>query len=133
METLFTKIVRREIPAKIVYEDKDVIAFLDISQNTLGHTLVIPKLHTESVLSADSDTVAKVNIVAQKLAKDLVKIFDAKGVNILTNANPVAGQTVHHYHVHILPRYTKEELVFKTVETHYNIDQVHHKILHFYE
>ena len=112
METLFEKIIKREIPSKIVYEDEDVLAFLDISQATQGHTLVVPKRVTENVLTADKETIAKVNIVAQKLAIELVDIFKAQGVNILSNANAVAGQTVFHYHVHVIPRYSEAELRF---------------------
>ncbi len=132
MNQLFKKIANKEIPSKIVYEDDEVLAFLDLSQNTKGHTLVIPKEITESVLTADPKIVAKVNCVAQKIAQDLVKIFNAKGVNILTNANPVAGQTIFHYHVHVLPRYSKEELVFQTHETHFDIDAIHKSILEYY-
>lgn len=133
MSTLFKKIIDKEIPAKVVYEDEDVLAFLDISQNTKGHTLVIPKEETRSVLSADEIVIAKVNTVAQKIAKDMINIFNAKGVNILTNAESVAGQTVFHYHVHVIPRYTKDELVFKTTENDLDIGQVHKEILKYYE
>ena len=133
MSTLFKKIIDKEIPAKVVYEDEDILAFLDISQNTKGHTLVIPKEETRSVLSADEKVITKVNAVAQKIAKDMINIFDAKGVNILTNAESVAGQTVFHYHVHVIPRYTEDELVFKTTENDLDIGQVHEEILKYYE
>lgn len=133
MSTLFKKIIDKEIGAKIVYEDEDTLAFLDISQNTMGHTLIIPKHETRSVLSANDKTVAKINIIAQKLAQDYMEIFGAKGINILTNAESVAGQTVFHYHVHVIPRYTEEELIFKTSETDFDLDQIHQKILAFYE
>lgn len=133
MSTLFKKIIDKEIPAKVVYEDEDILAFLDISQNTKGHTLVIPKEETRSVLSADEKVITKVNAVAQKIAKDMINIFDAKGVNILTNAESVAGQTVFHYHVHVIPRYTEDELVFKTTENDLDIGQVHKEILKYYE
>lgn len=133
MSTLFKKIIDKEIPSKVIYEDEDTLAFLDISQNTMGHTLIIPKQETRSVLSANDKTVAKVNRVAQKIAQDLIEIFDAKGVNILTNAESVAGQTVFHYHVHVIPRYTEEELIFKTNETDYDLEAVHQKILEYYD
>lgn len=112
MSTLFNRIINREIPAYIIYEDDKVIAFLDIAQNTKGHTLVVPKVITESVLTADEDTIACVNIIAQRLALKLSDVLKASGVNILTNANPVSGQTVPHYHVHVIPRYTEDELKF---------------------
>lgn len=129
MDNLFMKIIEREIPAKIVYEDDDVLAFLDIAQNTKGHTLVIPKKETASVLTADAKTITQVNLAAQKIAQKLVEIFDAKGVNILSNANPVAGQTVFHYHVYVIPRYHEKELEFKTQNTNFNLDEVYQTIL----
>lgn len=129
MDNLFMKIIDREIPAKIIYEDEDVLAFLDIAQNTKGHTLVVPKKETASVLTADAKTITQVNLAAQKIAQKLVKIFDAKGVNILSNANPVAGQTVFHYHVHVIPRYHEKELEFKTQNTNYNLDEIYQTII----
>ncbi len=125
MSTIFQKIVNKQIPAKIIYEDEDVLAFLDLAQNTKGHTLVIPKNATRNVLSADEETIAKVNVIAAKLANKIVKTFDAKGANILTNAEEVAGQTVFHYHVHIIPRYTEDELIFKTQDTDFDLDDIH--------
>ncbi|HZJ87327.1 MAG TPA: HIT family protein [Erysipelothrix sp.] len=125
MSTIFQKIIDKEIPAKIIYEDDDTLAFLDLAQNTKGHTLVIPKKATRNVLSADSKTIANVNIVAAKLAKEIIETFDAKGANILSNAEEVAGQSVFHYHVHIIPRYTEDELIFKTSETNFDLDKIH--------
>ncbi|AZK44566.1 HIT domain-containing protein [Erysipelothrix piscisicarius] len=122
--TLFEKIINREIPAKIIWEDDDVIAFLDISQATKGHTLVVPKVATESVLTATPEVVSKVNCTAQMLAINLMKTFGASGVNILTNANEVSGQTVPHYHVHVIPRYDVEELKFVPVPNHHDLDEV---------
>lgn len=133
MSTIFNKIINKEIPSKIVYEDEDTLAFLDISQNTKGHTLVIPKQETKSLLTAPKEVVEKINTVAQKLAQDYMQIFDAKGVNILSNAGEVAGQTVFHYHVHVIPRYTEDELIFKTQETDFDLDAVHNTILGYYD
>ena len=129
MPTLFSKIIKREIPAKIIYEDDDVIAFLDISQATKGHTLVVPKEVTESVLTASNDVISKVNTTAKMLAVKLMDIFEAKGINILTNANEIAGQSVFHYHVHIIPRYTEEELKFVTADNDVDLDEVYEAII----
>ena len=131
MSTIFNKIINKEIPSNIIYEDEDVLAFLDISQATKGHTLVVPKKETESVLTANDDTISKLNIVAAKLARELIQIFDAEGANILTNANEVAGQTVFHYHVHIIPRYKKEELKFSPLENDVDIEEVYEKIRNY--
>jgi len=103
--TIFDKILSGELPSYKIYEDDTVYAFLDISQVTLGHTLVIPKTPTLSLLETDDDLAAHVFRVATKLAKKLVAALDADGCNILTNAHPSAGQEVMHFHVHILPRF----------------------------
>ena len=132
MSTIFNKIIKKEIPAKIIYEDDDVLAFLDLSQNTKGHTLVIPKEETKSLLTASPDIVSKVFVVAQKIAKDLVDIFEADGVNLLTNAGEIAGQSVFHFHVHVIPRYSISELQFKTTENDIEIDVVYETILQYY-
>ena len=108
---IFCKIINKEIPGKIIYEDDVCIAFLDLSQATYGHTLVMQ--------------------VTQKLAKQIVEKLNAKGLNILTNTNEVAGQTVHHFHVHILPRYDEKELVieFNDHSQDVDLDEVYQKIV----
>lgn len=126
--TLFQKIIDREIPARIVYEDDDVLAFLDISQQTPGHTLVIPKKATASVLTAPEETIAVVNIQAAKIAKRLIDALGASGANLLSNAGEVAGQTVFHYHVHIIPRYEEDELKLDIKEHSSTIDEVYETI-----
>lgn len=106
---IFCKIINHEIPSYTIYEDDVVIAFLDITQVTKGHTLIVPKKHTESYLSCDSDTLAHVSKVAQKVANKLVDTLGCAGVNMLSNVNEVAGQSVFHFHMHIIPRYTKDD------------------------
>ncbi|MEG2307037.1 MAG: HIT family protein [Erysipelotrichaceae bacterium] len=108
---IFCKIINHEIPSNILYEDEDVIAFLDISQVTKGHTLVLPKKHTENFNSVDSETLAKMIQVAQTLSIHLVKTLDAAGMNILSNMNEVAGQSVPHFHIHLIPRYREDDSI----------------------
>ncbi len=110
-DCIFCKIAAKEIPGKIVYEDDACIAFLDLSQTTKGHTLVIPKAHFDSVLTADPEVVGHVFQVAAMLANKIVKNLGASGCNILTNAGEVAGQTVHHFHIHIIPRYDDKDTI----------------------
>ncbi|MGN1181499.1 MAG: HIT family protein [Faecalibacillus sp.] len=107
---IFCKIVNKDIPGKIIYEDEQCMAFLDLSQATYGHTLVIPKKHFSHILEVDDETLAHLMIVVKKLSKKIMDKCHAKGLNILTNTNEVAGQTVHHFHIHILPRYNSQEL-----------------------
>lgn len=108
-DCIFCKIVRGDIPCYKVYEDDDVLAFLDISQTTKGHTLVICKEHFKNLLYVPKDILAKVMGAAQKIAQAQVASLGAKGVNIINNTNEIAGQTVMHFHVHVIPRYTNED------------------------
>lgn len=109
MEDIFCRIIKGEIPSSKVYEDDDVIAILDISQTTKGHTLVIPKKHCENFLDCPQEIAHKVFDVAQRIGQAEISILGAKGVNILTNVGEAAGQSVLHFHVHVIPRYTGGE------------------------
>ena len=108
-DCIFCKIVRGEIPCYKVYEDNDVLAFLDISQTTKGHTLVISKEHFKNLLYVPKDVLAKVMGAAQKIAQAQVSSLGAKGVNIINNTNEMAGQTVMHFHIHVIPRYDSND------------------------
>lgn len=121
-DCIFCKIINKEIPGKIVYEDDVCMAFLDLSQATYGHTLVIPKKHYANILEVDDETLAHVMKVVKNLANQIVEKLDAKGVNVLTNTNEVAGQTVHHFHVHILPRYDEKELKIEFTDHSSDVD-----------
>ena len=105
MKDVFCKIIDGEIPSTRTYEDDDVLAILDISQTTKGHTLVMPKKHCESMLTCPAETLNKVMLVAQRIGQAEIQILGAKGVNILANCGEAAGQTVPHFHVHVIPRY----------------------------
>ncbi len=103
---IFCKIINNEIPSYKVYEDNNFLAFLDISQATIGHTLVIPKNHYSNILDMDpkSDIFRILTLVTKKLSKTL-GITD---FNIINNCGELAGQTVHHFHFHIVPRYNND-------------------------
>ena len=102
---IFCRIIDDEIPCYKLYEDDDVLAFLDISQVTKGHSLVISKKHYDNFLTIPKAEMHKVMDVAQLLGQVAIKFMGAKGVNILTNCYEAAGQTVKHFHVHVIPRY----------------------------
>lgn len=106
---IFCKIANHDIPGKIIYEDDICMAFLDLSQATDGHTLVIPKSHYAHFLEVDQNTLSHMMQIVQKVAKILQEKLNCKGFNIITNMNEVAGQTVHHFHIHIIPRYQEKE------------------------
>lgn len=107
---LFCKIINGEIPAYKVYEDNDFLAFLDISQATPGHTLVVPKKHFDSIFSIDEETASKMLIVVSKVANLLKDKLGVSAVNILNNSGALAGQTVNHIHIHIIPRYENDNI-----------------------
>ena len=106
---VFCKIIDGEIPCHKLYEDEDVLAFLDISQVTKGHALVISKKHFDNFLSTPQEIMHKVMDVAQRIGQVDIKLLGAKGVNILSNCYPAAGQSVMHFHVHVIPRYDEKE------------------------
>ncbi len=102
---IFCQIVAGDIPAHRIYEDDQVIAFLDIQQTTKGHTLVIPKVHSDHLLATPKELLHQVMSVAQRVGQAQIQTLDAKGVNILSNVLKAAGQTIMHFHVHVIPRY----------------------------
>ena len=106
---VFCKIIDGEIPCYKLYEDDDVLAFLDISQVTKGHALVISKKHYDNFLSTPKEIMHKVMDVAQRIGQVDIKLLGARGVNILSNCYPAAGQSVMHFHVHVIPRYGDNE------------------------
>ncbi len=127
---IFCKIINHEIPSSVIYEDDDVLAILDISQVTRGHTLVMPKKHVRNVLEADEETVQKCMLTARKLAAQIVTNLHASGVNILTNCGESAGQSVDHLHFHIIPRYDSSDAIQITFgETEQDLESVRKDIL----
>lgn len=106
---IFCKIINKEIPSNVVYEDEDFLAFLDIAKSTNGHTILIPKKHSKNILECDDDLLAKMIVVAKRIAQKFIDKLGAEGCNILTNCNEVAGQTCFHFHIHIIPRYNDQD------------------------
>ncbi len=113
---IFCKIINGEIPSYKVYEDTDFLAFLDISQAEIGHTLVVPKKHFDNFLEMDDKTAEKLIVLVKKLALKIKKATNASGINILNNNGAAAGQSVNHVHFHIIPRYENDDLVMKFTE-----------------
>ncbi len=110
-QNIFAKIIRGEIPCYKLYEDDDVLAFLDVFPQSFGHTLVIPKrAAARNLLEVDADSLAKVITVVQMLTKVLVAELQPAGVQVAQFNGAPAGQTVFHLHMHIVPRYEGEAL-----------------------
>jgi len=104
MNDIFQKIIAREIPAEIVYENEHTLAFLDAHPVNPGHTLVVPKKQSRNIFDIDSDSYAAVMETVRKLSPVVRDAVSADGINIHINNEPAAGQVVFHFHVHIIPR-----------------------------
>lgn len=117
MDCIFCKIRDGEIPSYKLYEDESVLAFLDITQGTKGHTLIIPKKHIPNIYELDEDTAANIFKVVPKIANALKKAFNPIGLNIVNN-NEKPLQAVFHYHIHLIPRYENDGMVLSTVNNY---------------
>ncbi len=102
---LFCKIIKKEIPAHIIYEDKDSLAFLDIKPHSKGHTVVIPKKHAVTPFDLDEESFQELLLDVKKVMEKLRDILYPDGFNVGWNQNTAAGQVVAHLHIHIFPRY----------------------------
>ncbi|MCZ4323366.1 HIT family protein [Pseudomonas anguilliseptica] len=110
-QNIFAQIIRGEAPCYKLYEDEDVLAFLDVFPQSFGHTLVIPKRSAaRNILEIDSDSLSKVMAVVQKLTGVIVDELEPAGVQVAQFNGAPAGQTVFHIHMHIVPRYAGEAL-----------------------
>lgn len=101
---VFCKILNKEIPSYKIYEDEWTYAFLDISKDIDGHTLVIPKKHYENILDVDSETLNHLIDTIQKISKHYINNCGYDGINLLNNNNEAAEQSVMHLHFHLIPR-----------------------------
>ncbi|WP_164669569.1 HIT family protein [Virgibacillus doumboii] len=104
-DCIFCKIIDGEIPSAKVYEDDQVYAFLDISQVTKGHTLVIPKTHTKNIYETPPEIASELFERVPKIANAIKKVYQPIGMNLLNNNEEPADQSVFHLHIHIIPRY----------------------------
>ena len=109
-ECVFCKIINREIPANIVYENDMVLAFLDINPINRGHTLIVPKEHHRDVYDITEDCLKEVVVVAKKISSAIKRGLRAEGVNILHASGETAQQSVFHFHLHLVPRWRDDGL-----------------------
>ena len=105
MDCIFCKIIKGEVPSFKVYEDEDVLAFLDIKPFTKGHCLVIPKQHFENMFDITEDALQKISIVAKNLSKKIKDVLEVDGIRLSQSNGKAAGQDIMHFHLHIIPRY----------------------------
>ncbi|MDZ5470211.1 HIT family protein [Bacillus sp. 31A1R] len=104
-DCIFCKIVKGEIPSAKVFENEFVLAFLDISQVSKGHTLIIPKVHKENLYELTPEMAKNLFEVTPTIANAIKKAFNPAGMNLVNNNGEKAGQTVFHFHMHLIPRY----------------------------
>ena len=109
-DCIFCKIAAGEISSATVYEDDDFRAILDLGPAAKGHTLVIPKSHSDNLLSVEPDTAAKALKVISKTANAIKEALGCDGINVVQNNGEAAGQTVMHLHFHIIPRYKNDSV-----------------------
>lgn len=103
---IFCKIANGEIPAATIYEDEEFRAILDLGPASKGHALILPKAHAANLFELPDETAGKAMVLAKRLAGELKEGLHADGINVLQNNGTAAGQTVFHFHMHLIPRYT---------------------------
>ena len=107
---VFCKIIEGELPSYKVYEDQDILAFLDINPTSHGHTLVVPKKHFTNFEEISEDILQKTILVVKKVGKSVKDNLDVVGYNVCENNDPGANQIIPHIHFHIIPRYQDDHL-----------------------
>lgn len=106
---IFCRIVKGEIPSATIYEDEDFKVILDISPAAKGHALILPKQHYANLYELPEELAAKAMVLAKKLAGHMTEKLDCDGFNLVQNNGEIAGQTVFHFHLHLIPRYQDGE------------------------
>lgn len=107
-DCIFCKLANGVIPTNSIYEDGDFNVILDAAPATKGHALILPKEHADNLYELPEETAAKVLVLAKKLATHMTQKLGCDGFNIVQNNAAVAGQTVFHFHMHLIPRYNED-------------------------
>ena len=102
---IFCKIANGEIPAATLYEDENFRVILDLGPASKGHALILPKSHAANIYELSDEMAAKAMILAKKMATAMTAALKCDGFNIVQNNHEIAGQTVFHFHMHLIPRY----------------------------
>lgn len=107
-DCIFCKIANGEIPSKTLYEDEDFRVILDLGPATKGHALILPKNHAANLYELSDETASKVMVLAKKMAEKMTEKLGCDGFNLVQNNGETAGQTVMHFHLHLIPRYKND-------------------------
>ena len=105
---IFCKIANGEIPSATLYEDEDFRVFLDLGPATRGHALLVPKDHFANLMELDDEHCEKAILLARKMAVRMKKVLKCDGLNLVQNKGEAAGQSVFHFHMHLIPRYEND-------------------------
>ncbi len=109
-DCIFCKIIAGEIPSATVYEDEDFKAIMDISPAAKGHVIILTKKHYANLYELDDEVSCKVFMIARKIANAIREEFHCDGINLLQNNGAAAGQTIFHFHMHVIPRYDQDHV-----------------------
>lgn len=112
-QCIFCKIAAGEIPSATIYEDEDFRVVLDIEPASKGHALILPKEHYANLFELPDELAAKALVVAKKVITKMEKIVGCEGYNVVQNNGVAAGQTVFHFHIHLIPRYAEDGVNIK--------------------
>ncbi len=105
---IFCKIANGDIPSKVLYEDDEFKVILDLGPATKGHALILPKNHYHNLYELPDETAGKVMLLAKKMAIHMTEKLSCDGFNLVQNNGEAAGQTVFHFHLHLIPRYKED-------------------------
>lgn len=129
---IFCKIANGDIPSKTIYEDEFFRVILDLGPATEGHALILPKNHYHNLYELPDDAAAKVMLLAKKMAAQMTEKLGCDGFNLVQNNGEAAGQTVFHFHMHLIPRYQNDgqTLGWKPLEpTQEELEEIRKKIV----
>ena len=123
-DCIFCKIANGEIPSTSIYENSDFRVFFDINPASKGHCLIVPKQHYNDIFDMDAETGGKLFSLATVVARSLKKELNCEGMNIVQNNGIIAGQTVFHFHLHLIPRYTGDTVNVGWVPGEADLDEL---------
>ena len=107
-DCIFCKLANGVIPTNSIYEDEDFNVILDLAPATKGHALILPKAHADNLYQLPDETAAKALVLAKKLVTSMTEKLNCDGFNVVQNNGTIAGQTVFHFHMHLIPRYEED-------------------------
>lgn len=121
---IFCKIINGDIPSRRIYEDENFVVMMDVSPASKGHSLLLPKEHYANLFEMPDALLEELLKVAKKVAAQMKESLQADGINLLQNNGVAAGQTVFHYHMHLIPRYEGEEPILTWEPKSYSAEEM---------